>query len=315
MSSHANRYVNCSRTWWEYRALKGNSFVIRNSLTNSNHVGKLTKVRCNLIPDINSHDSVSSLKLSSNRPRLLCRFKSTVSMSCLSYRGYAVNFNSSDNQHLHLEGSRLHVASQSLKNYSTNRRPYFKKKRHNFYDVLGITPKATQAQVKAAYYKLSKIYHPDKHQNPDNPDKANLAENQAKFNEISEAYNVLGDTNMRRRYDRGILSPHDTRESVKKQEVSVRQDSNVYRPVTDRRIYDFDAFYERHYGDSIAKERKARAEQMEREAEYARKMAQEEQSTWLTKTVFIVGTLILTIILYEHKYEEKWKKVVSKKKY
>lgn len=30
------------------------------------------------------------------------------------------------------------------------------------YDVLGITPKATQTDIKSAYYELSKIYHPDK---------------------------------------------------------------------------------------------------------------------------------------------------------
>lgn len=32
----------------------------------------------------------------------------------------------------------------------------------NHYDALGITPKATQNDIKSAYYKLSKIYHPDK---------------------------------------------------------------------------------------------------------------------------------------------------------
>lgn len=30
------------------------------------------------------------------------------------------------------------------------------------YDVLGVTPKATQRDIKSAYYKLSKLYHPDK---------------------------------------------------------------------------------------------------------------------------------------------------------
>lgn len=30
------------------------------------------------------------------------------------------------------------------------------------YDVLGLTPKATQSDIKSAYYKLSKVYHPDK---------------------------------------------------------------------------------------------------------------------------------------------------------
>lgn len=29
------------------------------------------------------------------------------------------------------------------------------------YDVLGVTPKATQSDIKSAYYKLSKLYHPD----------------------------------------------------------------------------------------------------------------------------------------------------------
>lgn len=30
------------------------------------------------------------------------------------------------------------------------------------YDVLGLTPRATQSDIKSAYYKLSKVYHPDK---------------------------------------------------------------------------------------------------------------------------------------------------------
>ncbi len=36
------------------------------------------------------------------------------------------------------------------------------KKSH--YDVLGLTPKATQVDVKSAYYNLSKVYHPDRNE-------------------------------------------------------------------------------------------------------------------------------------------------------
>lgn len=32
----------------------------------------------------------------------------------------------------------------------------------NHYDVLGVTPKSTQREIKTAYYKLSKVHHPDK---------------------------------------------------------------------------------------------------------------------------------------------------------
>lgn len=49
----------------------------------------------------------------------------------------------------------------------------------NLYSVLGLTPKATQSDIKKAYYKLSMQYHPDKNQGSD------LAA--TKFREITEA--------------------------------------------------------------------------------------------------------------------------------
>jgi preprotein translocase subunit Sec63 len=62
------------------------------------------------------------------------------------------------------------------------------KSRTKFYDCLEITPAATQNDIKSAYYKLSKIYHPDK--NKGSPDAAN------KFREITEAYEVFGNFNV-----------------------------------------------------------------------------------------------------------------------
>lgn len=67
------------------------------------------------------------------------------------------------------------------------------KKSH--YDVLGITPKATQVDVKAAYYNLSKVYHPDR--NDGSTDAAQ------KFRDITEAYEILGNYKLRRLYDKG----------------------------------------------------------------------------------------------------------------
>lgn len=54
----------------------------------------------------------------------------------------------------------------------------------NHYEVLGLKRDATQAEIKNAYFKLSKIYHPDKISATD--------ENLAKFRAIITAYEVLG---------------------------------------------------------------------------------------------------------------------------
>lgn len=65
----------------------------------------------------------------------------------------------------------------------------------NHYDVLEITPSATQADVKTAYYKLSMIHHPDK--NKGNP------ESVERFRDITSAYEVLSNYRLRRLYDKG----------------------------------------------------------------------------------------------------------------
>ncbi len=63
----------------------------------------------------------------------------------------------------------------------------------DYYKVLGVERSATQDQIKKAYRKLAVKYHPDK--NPG--DKAA----EEKFKEISEAYQVLGNEDSRKKYD------------------------------------------------------------------------------------------------------------------
>lgn len=63
----------------------------------------------------------------------------------------------------------------------------------DYYKVLGVGKKATEADIKKAYRKLAQQYHPDK--NPDNK----IAPE--KFKEINEAYEVLGDKDKRQKYD------------------------------------------------------------------------------------------------------------------
>ncbi|MCJ1310910.1 Type I HSP40 co-chaperone [Agyrium rufum] len=62
-----------------------------------------------------------------------------------------------------------------------------------FYDLLGVPPDATDAQLKTAYKKNALKHHPDK--NPENPAAAE------KFKDISKAYEVLSDPQKRSMYD------------------------------------------------------------------------------------------------------------------
>lgn len=64
----------------------------------------------------------------------------------------------------------------------------------DLYEVLGVTPEASADEIKKAYRKLARESHPDA--NPDDP------EAEARFKDLSAAYEILSDPDKRERYDR-----------------------------------------------------------------------------------------------------------------
>ncbi|MEM1192304.1 MAG: DnaJ C-terminal domain-containing protein [Pseudomonadota bacterium] len=67
----------------------------------------------------------------------------------------------------------------------------------NPYIILGVSLSASDGEIRTAFRNLAKQYHPDR--NPDNP----AAEE--KFKEVSRAFDILGDSDRRRKYDRGEI--------------------------------------------------------------------------------------------------------------
>jgi curved DNA-binding protein len=63
----------------------------------------------------------------------------------------------------------------------------------DYYESLGVARTATPEEIKQAFRKLARVYHPDVAKNK--------VTGEQKFKEINEAYEVLGDPEKRRRYD------------------------------------------------------------------------------------------------------------------
>ncbi|MFN6963296.1 MAG: J domain-containing protein [Pyrinomonadaceae bacterium] len=67
----------------------------------------------------------------------------------------------------------------------------------NYYETLGVSQKASRAEIRSAYRRLARRLHPDLNQNSE--------EAAVKFAAIAEAYEVLGDSRERARYDQKLM--------------------------------------------------------------------------------------------------------------
>lgn len=108
----------------------------------------------------------------------------------------------------------------------------------DYYKILGVTKTASEKEIKNAYRKLARKFHPDL--NPDNK------EAESKFKEINEANEVLNNPENRKKYDKYGQSWKQSEENEKyqKQRDSERQD--------DFSNQDYSDFFESMFGDARA---------------------------------------------------------------
>ena len=111
----------------------------------------------------------------------------------------------------------------------------------NYYTILKVTPNATQDEIKQAYYKLSKLYHPDTNQSEKAHDY---------FTAINEAYNVLGNLPDRRKYDQGLSI---TNKQTPKQSHRGEQTQNFQGK---RIVYDFDDWMMKHNQEAMKRRKR-----------------------------------------------------------
>ncbi len=87
----------------------------------------------------------------------------------------------------------------------------------NFFEILEIDRKATQAEVKAAYFKLAKTFHPDRMRKQLSPDQQKMAE--AYFAQITEAHTNLSNEESRKEYEATLELEASGLDAAKAQEI------------------------------------------------------------------------------------------------
>ncbi|KAF3692712.1 DnaJ -like protein subfamily C member 30 Williams-Beuren syndrome chromosomal region 18 protein [Channa argus] len=198
-------------------------------------------------------------------------------------------------------------SSTTFKNYSwrgddsSENPPLFYKNRTTYYDILKVSPSATPSQIKMAYYKQSLIYHPDR--NPGNK------EAMWRFCDINEAYTILGNINLRRKYDRGILNQLDIQNAERpssKETPSTntgtpqqQQRARQFSQAGGKSMFDFDAFYQGHYGEQLRRESQKRAMKEHMQEQQKHKLARWKKRKMIEVTAVmllaIAGLLFINI--------------------
>ncbi|CAF0748365.1 unnamed protein product [Brachionus calyciflorus] len=143
----------------------------------------------------------------------------------------------------------------------------------DYYEVLDLKKNATKREIKQAYYRLSKKYHPDinKEQGSDE-----------KFKTIHEAYEVLGDERKKLDYDMSSNQGFYPSASNTAEGFTPRAYKKRTGPVYSGSSHNFEEHFQAHYGHGMKKTPKAASASARGHHSY--KMSEEElKNYWNTK--------------------------------
>ena len=87
----------------------------------------------------------------------------------------------------------------------------------NYYEILGVSINADENEIKSKYRKLAMKYHPDR-----NPDDKKAEE---MFKKVSEAYEILGDKEKRKEYDKKISKTGEEKQNSEKKKAGAGGDA------------------------------------------------------------------------------------------
>ncbi len=124
----------------------------------------------------------------------------------------------------------------------------------DYYKILELTKTATEADIKKAYRRLARKYHPDVNSNDKNAEK--------KFKEINEANEVLSNTENRKKYDKYGKDWKHADEFEKSGYNPNQQQSTGRRQQSSDFSGDFSDFFESMYGGGRSREAKYRGQDL-----------------------------------------------------
>jgi len=156
---------------------------------------------------------------------------------------------------------------------------HYQARKKSHYDVLEVSVSATQAQIKAAYYRLSLAHHPD--QSKGDPEK---------FRVLTEAYETLKDVRKRNLYDKGFQGS-SSGQTVSAKEAS--EDDQKKRNASEVSAAVLDTWVQEHYRDQLENREKLKQRRELRET-----MRKDENDSDAGMTVLVVVVLLLSMLAW-----------------